>query len=160
MQIRKTAPADLPALEQLYARARAFMAASGNPSQWGSTRPSRSDLEADISLGRSYVCQIDRQIVAAFMFAPGPDPTYAEIAGAWLNAQPYHVAHRIATGGSRQGAGAFCLNWCFRQCGNLRIDTHRDNLPMQNLLKKQGFQYCGVIHIEDGTERLAFQKTR
>lgn len=43
--------------------------------------------------------------------------------------------------------------------GNVRIDTHRDNQPMQALLKKCGFAYCGRIFLADGSERIAFQKT-
>ena len=67
--------------------------------------------------------------------------------------------HRIAASGVVRGAGSFCVNWAFSRCGNLRIDTHRDNLVMQNMLKKNGFTYCGIIHLENGDERLAFQKT-
>ena len=44
--------------------------------------------------------------------------------------------------------------------GNLKIDTHRDNVVMQNMLKKNGFQSCGIIHVQDGSERLAYQKTK
>jgi hypothetical protein len=29
---------------------------------------------------------------------------------------------------------------------------------MQNLLIKNGFSKCGIIYLEDGAERLAFQK--
>lgn len=64
----------------------------------------------------------------------------------------------IAADGSTKGAGAFCLQWALAQCGNIRIDTHRDNRPMQGLLAKLGFSYCGTITIADGTERIAFQK--
>ena len=42
---------------------------------------------------------------------------------------------------------------------NLKIDTHRDNYPMQKSLKKNGFEYCGIIYLADGNERLAFQKS-
>lgn len=35
MEIRKTRPQELDAVMALYARARAFMAENGNPSQWG-----------------------------------------------------------------------------------------------------------------------------
>ncbi len=40
----------------------------------------------------------------------------------------------------------------------LKLDTHNDNKPMQNLLKKLGFVPCGIITVEDGTERIAFQR--
>ena len=29
---------------------------------------------------------------------------------------------------------------------------------MQNLLKKHGFKTCGIIHTDNGTERIAFHK--
>ena len=56
-------------------------------------------------------------------------------------------------------AGAFCINWAFEKCGNLRIDTHGDNIVMQNLLKKLGFKHSGTIYVEeDNYPRLAFEK--
>ena len=49
------------------------------------------------------------------------------------------------------------VRYC-KVCGNLKIDTHRDNRIMQHLLDKNGFTYCGIIYLDDGTERLAYQK--
>ena len=40
---------------------------------------------------------------------------------------------------------------------NLRIDTHNDNLTMQHIVAKAGFSYCGIIRLEDGDPRLAYQ---
>lgn len=40
----------------------------------------------------------------------------------------------------------------------MRADTHKDNETMQSLLLKNGYEYCGIIFVEDGTERLAFEK--
>ena len=40
-------------------------------------------------------------------------------------------------------------------------DTHGDNIVMQNLLKKLGFNHCGTIYVEeDNYPRLAFEKTK
>ena len=41
---------------------------------------------------------------------------------------------------------------------HLRIDTHRDNRIMQHLIRKHGFTYCGIIWLQDGTERLAYER--
>jgi len=41
---------------------------------------------------------------------------------------------------------------------NIRIDTHKDNHIMQHNLARFGFQYCGIIHIASGAERLAYQR--
>ena len=161
MHIRHAVPADLPAMEEIYAEARAYMAAHGNPTQWGTALPKREWLEADMARGESYVCVKDGQVVATFMLSTAGEPTYAYIEdGQWPDEEPYGVIHRIATGGERKGAGAFCIRWCLEQCGNVRIDTHDDNRPMQALLDKLGFAYSGRIYVEDGTPRRAYCKRR
>ena len=150
---------DLKQVMEIYARARAFMAEHGNPNQWGTTNPPVEKVVNDIQTGRSYVCVQQNEIAAVFYYAQEVDPTYHVIeGGTWPNDRPYGVVHRIASAGTVKGAGAFCLNWAFEQCQNLRIDTHKDNFVMQNLLKKLGFVYCGIIYIADGSERLAYQK--
>ena len=159
MKIRTAVHSDLPEILRLYEASRAFMAANGNPTQWGTTDPPKELVEEDIAAGRSYVCAGDGEILAVFMYQTGHEPLYDRLDGAWLNDLPYGVVHRMAAGGGHRGAGTFCLNWAFAQCGNLRIDTHRDNRPMQHLLHKLGFTYCGITWMEDGTERLAFQKS-
>lgn len=160
MEIRQANPADLPALLTLYAGARHFMAENGNPTQWGTTLPTREMLEEDIAAARFYICEQDGGIAAAFCFHTQGDPPYRTIHdGAWLDDAPYGVVHRIASARTVKGAGKFCLNWCLAQCGNVRIDTHRNNRSMQCLLRKLGFVYCGIIDLENGLgERLAYQK--
>ena len=160
MDVRKTRREDLPAAAALYEQSRRFMAEHDNPDQWGTLWPPLNVLEEDIENGCSYVCEEEGEILAVFLFVPGPDPYYEELDTEWLNDRPYHVVHRLATGGNRRGAGAFCLNWCFERCGNLRIDTHEANLPMRRLLLKLGFQPCGITQADDGTPRLAFQKSK
>ena len=150
---------DLPALEQLYAQARAFMAASGNSNQWGDDKPTTEQIVQDIELGHGFVCMDNGIIVAAFAFHTQGDPTYAHIEGkGWPDGGSYGVVHRIATGGARHGAAAFCLAWCRAHCRQVRIDTHEDNIPMQHLLAKLGFVPCGTIYLEDGSPRLAYYR--
>lgn len=164
MNIRKATEADVPRMMDLYARARSFMAAHGNPKQWGATNwPPEQLIHRDIEAGCSYVCVCGGRIVGTFFYTAGVDiePTYRNIEdGAWHGTGPYGVVHRIASDGVTKGVGSFCLNWAFRQCGNLRIDTHDDNWVMQNLLTKLGFSYRGIIHVEeDDDPRLAYEKT-
>ena len=135
------------------------MRESGNPHQWNEGKPNIQTAREDMEKGIGYVAEADGEIVAVFMFSQEKDPTYAKIYdGKWLSDAPYGVIHRIAV--AKQGCGIidYCINECFAKCGNLRIDTHRDNLPMQRALLKRGFVYCGIIHLENGDERLAFQK--
>ena len=161
MQIRKTMAADLAQIDEIYKNAKKFMAATGNVNQWNSGRPNMQTSREDMEKGIGYVAEENGEILAVFMFSQAPDPTYAKIYdGAWLSEAPYGVIHRIAVAKQGQGIVGKCIDECFSRCHNLRIDTHRDNLPMQNALKKHGFVYCGIIHLENGDERIAFQKIK
>ena len=125
----------------------------------GNTYPSPQLILDDITEGNSYVCTEQDQIIATFYYKEGADPTYMRIYdGDWINDSRYGVVHRITSTGNVKGAASFCLNWALEQCGNIRIDTHRDNIVMQHLLDKNGFKYCGIVYVEDGTERIAYQK--
>ena len=44
---------DLPQMQKIYARARALMAANGNPTQWGNEFPRESMIEDDIANQRT-----------------------------------------------------------------------------------------------------------
>lgn len=162
MHVRTTTPADLDRVMEIYATARAFMAANGNPNQWGPTNwPPRSLIEQDIAQGKHHVCEQDGRVVAAFYFDCGPhvDPCYDVIDdGAWIGCETYGVVHRIASDGSVPGAGSACIRWAYARCGHLRIDTHADNAPMQRLLTKLGFVRCGIIYVyEDHFPRIAYE---
>ena len=162
MEIRHTRTDDLPVRRTIFDTARRFMVRTGNPNQWEEGFPPQAVLEADIQAECSYVCVEDGRILATFFFSTAGEPTYRVIReGAWLDAAPYGVVHRIAAAEQGHGAAAYCLDWCLAQCGNIRIDTHRDNKPMQRLLARLGYAYCGLIDLEEGRgERLAFQKRR
>ena len=164
MTIRKTLPKDLGQVLEIYRHARQFMKETGNPTQWEDTWPPASLVEDDIRQGKSFVCVEDSGdgeiILGVFFLEAAPDSTYDAIyEGSWLAEDaPYGVVHRIASSGKSAGVGAFCLEWALEQCGNIRIDTHEANLPMQNLLKKLGYRRCGIINTHDGSPRVAFQK--
>ena len=164
MDIRHAEARDLARMMALYEHARRFMAEHGNPNQWGPTRwPPEDLLRRDIAQGNSYLCVQGDRIVGTFFFAMGPDiePTYRRIEdGAWRDPSPYGVVHRLAGDGSVRGTGAFCLDWAYRQCGHLRVDTHGDNRVLQSLLGKLGFVHCGTIYVEeDPYPRLAYEKS-
>ena len=165
MEIRHARSEDIPRMMEIYRYAREFMAAHGNPNQWGPTNwPPEELIRQDIRDGHSYVCVNDGdRIIGTFFFIQGKDiePSYADITeGGWKDDSPYGVVHRIASAGTVKGAGSFCLQWAYEQCGHLRIDTHGDNWVMQDLLKKNGFTHCGTIYVrEDNDPRRAYEKS-
>lgn len=163
MKIRHTTENDLQKIMQIYDYARKFMAAHGNPKQWGATGwPYEEVIREDIRTGHSYVCEENGEVVGTFYYIYGEDidPTYRRIQdGDWLSETAYGVVHRMAGDGSAKGIGEFCLNWAYEQCGHLRVDTHADNIVMHNLLLKLGFEKCGIIHvIEDDEPRFAYER--
>ena len=159
MQIRKTTPADFDTVMTIYRAAREFMIASGNPTQWWDGYPPEELIRDDISRGDSFVVVEDGKILAVFLYRAGIDPTYVNIEnGEWLNNEPYGVIHRIAVAEKGRGVASFVFDTVYSWCGNIRIDTHADNRPMQRALEKNGFKYCGIIRIATGDPRVAYQK--
>ena len=159
MTIRKTHPDEVGILMEIYASAREFMRANGNASQWGGGYPSREILERDIADEQSYAVEENGEIVGTFFFKIGIDKTYLNIYdGEWINDNEYGVIHRIAMKYRGRGIASKIYDYCFSIIKSLRIDTHRQNIPMQNSLLKNGFKYCGVIYLESGDERIAYQK--
>jgi hypothetical protein len=159
MTIRLAEPIDLKAIMAIYTRAREFMRSVGNNAQWGGGYPSEKLIISSIEQGKQYVYSRGSEVIGTFYFAIEQEPTYAcIIEGEWLNDSPYGVIHRLASSGIVKGVGRFCLGWCLKQAGNIRIDTHADNSVMLSILYREGYTRCGVIFIGDGTAREAFQK--
>lgn len=162
MEIRKTMLEDVDSLLMIFERARGFMRSIGNYVQWINGYPSREQVVRDIEAGCSYcVLNVENKIVGTFVAVEGEDPTYREIwDGAWLNDEPYVTIHRLASDGSEKGMAEACLQWCMARWDNIRADTHRDNQVLLHILPKYGFRRCGIIHVADGSERIAFQWLR
>ena len=158
--IRKSTLADTKCIDEIYADAKKFMHSNGNPDQWNDEYPNILDANSDVEKGIGYVMEEDGKVFAVFAFIIGPDPTYAIIEdGAWPNKEPYGTIHRIASDGSHSGVMKMCTEFCSTLIDNVRIDTHKDNRFMLNALNRLGFTRCGIIHLETGDPRIAFQKS-
>lgn len=158
-QIRPASEEDIPAIITVLEAAKGIMRSSGNLHQWTDGYPSADVIREDMEKGAGFVVTDRKEVVAYFAFVPSPEPTYAYIeGGAWLDdTAPYHVIHRMGSLPDAHGIFSSILDWSLRQDGNLRIDTHRDNAIMQHCILKAGFRYCGIIYLESGDQRLAYQ---
>jgi RimJ/RimL family protein N-acetyltransferase len=164
MKIRPMKEQDIPTLLKLYDHARRYMVENGNPNQWPEWYPSREILQDDIKNG-GYVI-LDKNIdddkaviIGAFILEENAyEEAYDIIEGQWLNEEPYAVIHRCATLHNQKGIGQFFMDWCFKKASNIRVDTHKDNIPMIKFLEKNDFTYCGIVHYENAGDRLAYQK--
>ena len=159
LSIRKTELVDLDELKLVFDYARNTMRENGNPTQWGSDRPGINLIINDINNGESYVVENDGEIVATFACIEGIEPTYIDIDGKWLNDDEYLTIHRIASNGKVKGIFDFVIDYVSKMNKDIRIDTHADNNIMKHLIEKNGFIECGIIVVDDGTKRIAYQKT-
>ena len=177
MEIRAAVLEDLPQMMAIYETARQFMRRTGNPDQWKDHYPPEEVVRKGIREGKAFLCVADGpqdggsrkapkkgELLGTFYFAVEEDPTYRKIyEGAWLQEGAYGVVHRVASAGRGRGFAKACFQWAQARCpalqaASLRIDTHRDNLVMQHVLEENGFTRCGIIYLEDGDERLAYER--
>lgn len=159
MIIRNAVPNDLKYILEIYENAKIYMRENGNTKQWTGNYPSQELIMRDIDEKNCYVCDENGKLIGVFCLFDGPDKTYLKIYnGEWPNNDDYCVIHRIALTVRGKGVAEKCYDFGIRKRGVLRIDTHRDNIPMRKSLVKNGFAECGIIYLESGDERIAFCK--
>lgn len=159
MNILTAEKEDIDDILIIYEKAKAFMRRSGNKSQWSKGYPSKELLLSDIERKELYKIVEGENIRAVFLLMQREEKTYREIEGSWLDESSYLTIHRIAKADGRGGILKEAVNFAERINPHIRIDTHRDNVPMQKALLSLGFTFCGIIHLENGDERLAYEKT-
>lgn len=160
MEIRLATKQDIPAMRKIFDHGREVQLKTGNLHQWEEGYPADELMLEDIKQNAAHVCLVDGEIVSVFSLFTEPDPTYEKIDGAWLNDESYVTIHRIASNGKVKGIGRSCIQWVQEKFDQIRIDTHKDNKPMKYILKILGFKYCGVIYLENGDPRDAYQYTK
>ncbi|MDO4460033.1 MAG: GNAT family N-acetyltransferase [Clostridia bacterium] len=165
MIIRKAKIEEADRVAELFDLARRGMASQGID-QWQGATPNKESFLSDYEKAYATVCEENGKVIAYCALVLGDDPTYYHIDGAWkTDNKEYGILHRVTTDPEYRGRGiasAF-MNYCFEKCReagltSCRIDTHKDNLGMQHTILKNGYEYCGIIIIDDGTERLAYEK--
>ena len=155
--VRNAVSEDLPRIEEIYAYARKFMEKTGNPNQWGKTNPPHEWLVEDIKNQLLHVITDEKGIHGVFYFYIGEDPTYGRIEdGEWSSNETYGTIHRIASDGSG-GILRTAVAFCKEHIRHIRIDTHHDNVIMQNAVAGLGFVRSGIIHLANGSPRIAYE---
>ena len=165
MIIRFAEKKDIDRIMQIIADARESIGRLGID-QWQYGYPTRDIVKEDIMLERSFVVIENDEICATFALMLHGEPTYKKIyCGAWISDGEYLALHRIAIESSYKGKGIaeqivkFICNFADeRGYSSVRVDTHQGNIPMRKMLEKNGFEYCGTIHLLDGQERVAYER--
>ena len=165
MIIRLAEKKDIDRIMQIIADARESIGRLGID-QWQYGYPTRDIVKEDIMLERSFVVVENGEICATFALMLHGEPTYKKIyCGAWIGDGDYLALHRIAINSANRGRGiaegiiSFLCEYSNENgYSSVRVDTHEGNIPMRKMLEKNGFEYCGTIHLLDGQERVAYEK--
>ena len=162
--IRKAKIEDLDEIIEIVKDAKAFLKEQG-VDQWQGDYPTKDTFINDIKNDNLYV--YEEEVIKGFIaIIKGIDVTYNKIyQGNWLSDGNYLTIHRIAIkkASRRENIASKMIDFT---CGiaktenikSIRIDTHEDNIPMQNMIIKNGFKKCGIIYLLDGNKRLAYEK--
>lgn len=161
--IRLAEKQDLDQIMEIIAEAKKLLKEDGNP-QWQNGSPNRKMLAEDIALKRTYCLVANKEIAGVAVLLTTPDPNYSEIDGAWKNNdEQYATIHRIAISTKFRGQhlSQFMMSNLISRglmlgIHNFRIDTHEVNKRMQSLIKSLGFEYRGIVQVnqtKNGTRK-------
>ena len=156
---------DLPNIIEIIRQAQVYLR-SLKIDQWQNNYPNKEVVEEDIKNNNSYVLTYNSKVVAVAAIIFDNEPTYNKIYdGVWLSRGDYVTVHRIAVSKKYKslGLGKIMMDKTkelavARGVFSIRIDTHQDNLVMQNFILSNKFTYCGIIYLSDNSKRLAYEK--
>lgn len=164
----KAGEADLPRIMEIVEDARRSLRRH-RVDQWQGTYPDLALFRQDVARGELYAVRHGEELAAFFLVTARPEPCYEEITdGKWTPDLPYCVLHRCAVAGEYRGTGLAEQMLRFaeeaaRSLGGrtLRVDTHRKNKAMQQLLRNNGYRYRGNVLVDENGHdpaRQAFEK--
>lgn len=165
MKFQKAVEKDIKNIMNIIEQAQSYFKEQGI-NQWQDNYPNLETIKSDVDSGASYILLKENNIIATAAVSFSGEKTYESIYdGKWLTNGEFTVIHRIAVDNNYKGLGIaseiiknvekLSLNKGIR---SIKVDTHEENISMQNLLRKNGFSYCGVIYLEDKSKRIAFEK--
>ena len=166
MNFRKSTKSDVSKIMEIVKQAQEYFKSQGID-QWQNNYPNDEVINNDINNGESYVMLDGDDIVATTVISFAKEKSYENILdGKWITNGDYGVIHRIAVDNTHKGKGLShkIIKYAEEVCKqnnihSIKVDTHEDNILMQSLLKKNGFEYCGIVYLEKKKKRVAFEKT-
>lgn len=155
MNIKKATMDDLGTIMDLLRDGRDQLAERGID-QWQGDYPNEQHVREDIEHGFSYLVQSDdQQTVGTVAIVPAPDPVYDHIDGQWLvNTDQFVAIHRVAIHSQHAGKGYASKLFVaiikylvddFPHIESIRLSTNENNLAMQHVATKNGFQKVGTM---------------
>jgi len=126
--------------------------------QWSDLYPLYEHFKKDFDSDALFVFIKDHKVVGSISILPENDPFYHEIS--WYKNHSL-VVHRLMVHPDylRHKIGSILMSYAIQKAKNegydsMKVDTHPDNIRMQNLLKSLGFVEIGYIK---GMNRIGFE---
>ena len=165
---REAVVEDIPRIMEIVAYAKKSLKRF-HVDQWQGPYPNPERFEEDIRLNQCFVACHGDEVAGMLVLSLLEEPCYDDITdGKWTEGMEYTVIHRAAVAKEYRGTavaeylirvGEELTRKAGRRC--IRVDTHRKNKPMQNLLRNTGFRFRGNIMVEEcghDPHRHAFEK--
>ena len=154
--LHKVTIEDLPKVMEITSSAKKLLKQNGSL-QWQQGYPNEETFTKDIKSGNLYGLYEDNELMGYGAYIYGKDLNYVEIEGGkWdIPANEKDMAiHRVAVDEHCHGKkyGIKILEYGVKYakklgCLTVKVDTHKNNIPMQKCITKSGFLYRGVIKI-------------
>ena len=124
--------------------------------QWQQGYPNEDTFIDDINNKSLYGIYENNNLMAYGAYILGKDINYVEIDGKWdIPANEKDLAiHRVAVDcnchGKKYGIKILKYGIIYAKklgCLTVKVDTHKNNIPMQKCINKSGFVYKGIVKI-------------
>jgi GNAT superfamily N-acetyltransferase len=139
--------------------------------QWQNEYPRREDYSDDIEKKNCWLFICEGEPAGVITVSMDPESCYNKLEeGKWPDAgSPFGAFQRLAVRENYRHTGlatemvSFAEDLCLGTGKKgMRAATHKDNYPIQNLLKKRGYSLCGTLLLTSGPDRgktrLAFER--
>ena len=168
MEIKKVELNEIEKVMEIINDAKAFLKPQSQ--QWQQGYPNIESMKNDILNHNLFGVYINNELTCVAALIIGIEKTYVNmIEGKWIIdvSTLDLVIHRIAVSNKYRGIGCgkAMMKFAYEHaknngCKSIKVDTHRVNKPMQNLLINHGYSYQGVIDLNRNEEdqlRLAYE---
>lgn len=165
MEFRLAKEVDREKIEKIYEDGSLKLKSLGINQWQGNEKPNLNNF-SNLNENKIIYVLEDKEIIVSTLIIYDKDDDYENnLVGTWNSPKPYVALHRIATlsGARKKGYGRKIIEFAesYARENNfksVRIDTHRENKPMQNLLSSMEYNFVGLVFLDGKRERFAYEK--
>ena len=165
MEFRLAREIDRIEIEKIYEDGSLKLKSLGIKQWQGQDKPNLDNFKNLIANKNIFVLEDNNRVVSTVIIYDYDLDYEKNLDGKWNSPKAYVALHRIGTLESERNKGygrkiiEFAESYARENnFKSVRIDTHRENKSMQNLLKSMNYIYVGLVYLDGKNERLAFEK--